>query len=153
IPFRFNTVTTKAVVLHLPQIATLGVRTGARVVNYLMYSPQDDQVTAGTRTVNNVPRYAEMRGPLVRALDILAEAGVEANVRFFPYCMVPERHRKSLYNYAQIQYDHHDWDFASTAWTDDVPQRVTLGAIAEPSLEVAPLGAPTVQLRLGRIRA
>lgn len=152
IPFRFNTVMTKAVVLHLPEIATLAVRTGAEVVNYLMYSPQDDQVTAGTRTVNNVPRYSEVRDRLVEALDILDAANIEANVRFFPYCMVPERHRKSLYNYAQIQYDLHDWDFASTAWTDDMPQRTTRGDIADPPLDVAPLGLPRVQLRLGRLR-
>ena len=131
IPFRFNTVLTKPALGQLADIATLGVRTGAEVVNFLGFNPFNDQQT-GKRSAMNVPRYAELAGPLDEALDILAAAGVEANVRYLPFCAVAERHRKSVYDFSQIPYDLHENDFASWSWTDLPAQRMRDASLTPP---------------------
>jgi sulfatase maturation enzyme AslB (radical SAM superfamily) len=112
IPFRFNTVLSKPAVPQLPDIARLAVYTGAEVVNFLGFNPFNDQ-ESGKRSHENVPRYTELGEPLNLALDILAAAGVEANVRYLPFCVVAERHRSAVYNFPQIPYDLHENDFAS----------------------------------------
>jgi pyruvate-formate lyase-activating enzyme len=132
VPFRFNCVMSKAGILHLPQVAKLAVQTGANAVNFLTFNPFEDQLQGGVRSVHNVPRYTEVTGPLTEALDILAAAGVEANVRYFPPCMVPERHRKSMYNFPQLPYDHHEWDFGSWDWTNDKAQVVAARETSPP---------------------
>lgn len=122
VPFRFNTVLSKPALPQLPDIARLAVRTGAEVVNFLGFNPFNDQ-ESGKRSHENVARYAELGDPLNLALDILAAAGVEANVRYLPFCVVAERHRSSVYDFPQIPYDLHENDFASWSWTDLPAQR------------------------------
>jgi len=133
IPFRLNTVLTGGSILHLPQVARLATETGARVVNFLTFLPFADQATAGARTAPNLPRYSEAAGPLTEALDLLSAAGVEANVRFFPLCLLPARHRKSCFNLQQLPYDQGEWDFASLSWTSEQPQRTKTGELSPPS--------------------
>jgi MoaA/NifB/PqqE/SkfB family radical SAM enzyme len=91
IPFRFNTVLSKPALVQLSDIARLAVRTGAEVVNFLGFNPFNDQQT-GKRSAMNVPLYSEVEAPLNEALDLLAVEGVEANVRYLPFCLVAERH-------------------------------------------------------------
>jgi len=131
VPFRFNTVLSKPAIPQLPDIAQLAVRTGAEVVNFLGFNPFNDQET-GKRSDENVPRYAELGEPLNLALDILATDGVEANVRYLPFCVVAERHRGSVYNFPQIPYDLHENDFASWSWTDLPAQRQRDAALTPP---------------------
>jgi hypothetical protein len=144
IPFRFNTVLSKPAVPQLADIARLAVRTGAEVVNFLGFNPFNDQET-GKRSSDNVPGYEELRHPLDEALDILAEAGVEANVRYLPFCVVAERHRSSVYDFRQIPYDLHENDFASWSWTD-LPAQRTRDAALTPPIGLGP------RLRLGPLR-
>ncbi len=127
IPFRFNCVLSKPVVSQLPAIAELAVKTGALVVNFLAFNPFEDQAKGGRRSANNVPMYSEIKESLTRALDVLDAAGVEANVRYYPICMAEDRHRKSMYNFQQLPYDHHEWDYASWSWTGMQPQRMKDG--------------------------
>lgn len=131
IPFRFNTVVSKPALAQLGDIARLAVRTGAEVVNFLGFNPFNDQHT-GKRSAKNVPRYAEVSAPLNDALDVLAAAGVEANVRYLPFCVVAERHRPSVYDYPQIPYDLHENDFASWSWTDLPAQRMREAPLTAP---------------------
>lgn len=122
IPFRFNCVLARSVLGHLAEISRLAVSSGAGVVNFIAFNPFEDQQKGG-RSSQDVPRYADVRGPLVDALDYLEENGVEANVRYLPLCQAPERHRKSFYNFQQLPYDLHEWDYASWSWTGRNPQR------------------------------
>ncbi|MEZ4704208.1 MAG: radical SAM protein [Bdellovibrionota bacterium] len=133
IPFRFNCVMSKPVVNQLPQIAELAVRTGARVVNFLAFNPFEDQAKGGRRSGSNVPMYSELRPKLNEALDILDDNGVEANVRYLPICMANERHRKSMYNFQQLSYDHHEWDYSSWSWTGMQQQRMKSGDVTHPA--------------------
>jgi hypothetical protein len=92
-----------------------------------------------------VPRYSELTGPLDEALDFLEAAGVEANVRYLPFCVVAERHRKSVYDFSQIPYDLHENDFASWSWTDLPAQRMSEAPLTPP-IDLGP------RLKLGALR-
>jgi MoaA/NifB/PqqE/SkfB family radical SAM enzyme len=127
IPIRFNSVLSKPVLPQLERIAQLAVDIDARVVNFLAFNPFEDQQIAGKRNATNVPRYTEVSPYLNAAMDILAKGNVECNVRYFPICMVEERHRKSMFNFQQLPYDLHEWDYASWSWTGQQPQRMRLG--------------------------
>ncbi|HYD64514.1 radical SAM protein [Azospirillum sp.] len=135
LPFRFNVVLSKPVLTQLEKVAELAVTAGARVVNFLTFNPFEDQAAGGKRSGHNVPGYTDVAGPLNRALDILEAAGIEANVRYFPLCMVEPRHRKSMYNFQQLSYDLHEWDYASWSWTGQQAQRMAGGELtARPKL-------------------
>jgi pyruvate-formate lyase-activating enzyme len=150
IPFRFNTVLSRSALAQVADIARLAVRTGAEVVNFLGFNPFNDQAT-GKRSAKNVPRYAELGEPLAEALDVLADAGIEANVRYLPLCVVDPRHRKSVYDFPQIPYDLHENDFASWSWTDLPAQRMRAAPLTPPfslgpRLALGPLRAPLRRL-------
>jgi len=127
IPIRFNCVLSKPALPQLESIAQRAVEVNARVVNFLAFNPFEDQQTPGKRNTTNVPRYSEVSPYLNAAMDVLVEAGIECNVRYFPICMVEERHRKSMYNFQQLPYDLHEWDYASWSWTGLQPQRMKWG--------------------------
>lgn len=123
IPFRLNCTMTKDVIEQLPQIAELAVETGAIAVNFIAFNPFADQQDKGARSTENVPRYSYVRDNISSAIDLLEENGIEVNVRYFPHCMLEERHRKNSYNFQQLSYDPHEWDFNSWTWTTRFNQR------------------------------
>ena len=89
-------------------------------------------------------------GTAQAALDLLAAAGVEANVRYLPFCLVAER-TEVVYNFSQIPYDLHENDFASWSWTDLPAQRSALAELTPPfglgrRLALGPLRAPLRRL-------
>jgi pyruvate-formate lyase-activating enzyme len=127
LPFRFNVVLSKKAIPQFGEIAHLAVAKGARVVNFLAFNPFEDQAKGGKRTTENVPRYSEVGPHLNRALDILAAGGVEANVRYYPICVVEPQHRKSIYDFQQLPYDTHEWDYNSWTWTGQQAQRMKWG--------------------------
>jgi pyruvate-formate lyase-activating enzyme len=150
LPFRLNTVLSRPALDQLGDIATLAIETGAEVVNFLGFNPFNDQQT-GKRSTVNVPRYKEIGAPIDAALDTLAGAGIEANVRYLPFCMVAERHRKTVYNFGQIPYDLHENDYASWSWTDLPAQRAHAAELTPPfplgqRLELGPLRTPLRRL-------
>jgi pyruvate-formate lyase-activating enzyme len=127
LPFRFNVVLSKKAIPQFGEIAHLAVAKGARVVNFLAFNPFEDQAKGGKRTTENVPQYSEVAPHLNRALDILAAGGVEANVRYYPICVVEPQHRKSIYDFQQLPYDTHEWDYNSWTWTGQQAQRMKWG--------------------------
>ena len=141
IPFRFNCTMSEPVVPLLAEIARKAIDYGAYVVNYIAFNPFGDQET-GHRTARNVPRYAVIKVKLTEAIDILEAAGIEANVRYLPLCIAEPRHRKSFYNFQQLPYDTHEWNFNSWLWTMLGPQ------MGRPD---APIG-PTVRIGWGASR-
>jgi uncharacterized Fe-S cluster-containing radical SAM superfamily protein len=136
IPFRFNSVLSLKALPQYVDIARLAVEKGALAVNFLAFNPFEDQAT-GHRSTFNVASYTQVAGELNKALDVLAEGGVEANVRYFPICMVEERHRKSIYNFPQLSYDPHEWDYDSWSWTGQQPQRMKWGDPSQPHESLA----------------
>jgi MoaA/NifB/PqqE/SkfB family radical SAM enzyme len=130
-PFRFNCTMSKPVVPQLPEVARKAIETGAPAVNFIAFNPFGDQ-EIGRRTAENTPRYSDLRGPLTEAIDLLEEAGVECNVRYLPLCIAEPRHRKNFYNYQQLPYDLHEWDFQSWLWTMMQPQMMRGGDTLPP---------------------
>ena len=128
LPFRFNAVLSKKAIPQFEEIAHLAVAKAARAVNFLAFNPFEDQAKGGKRTTENVPRYSDVTPHLNAALDILEAGGVEANVRYYPICIVAPRHRKSIYDFQQLPYDPHEWDYNSWTWTGQQPQRMKWGA-------------------------
>lgn len=131
IPFRFNTVLSKAALPQLMDISRLAVETGAGVVNYLGFNPFNDQTT-GRRSAENVPSYLEIRDPLEDAVAYLLEQGVEVNVRYLPQCLVSDDQRKTAYGFKQLPYDLHENDYASWSWTDLPAQRMAAEELTPP---------------------
>ncbi len=127
LPFRFNCVLSKEALPQIREISHLAINSGARVVNFIAFNPFEDQQNSDKRSSENVPRYSDIKPNLDAALDILDDAGIECNVRYIPFCIVSERHRKSIYNFQQLPYDTHEWDYASWSWTGLQPQRMRDG--------------------------
>lgn len=127
IPFRFNCTMTKPVVPLLPEIAQRAVDYGARAVNFIVFNVfEDDQDERQTvhRDDEGEAKYSFLKPYLTEAIDKLEKNGIECNVRYLPICMVEPRHRKNIYNYQQLSYDHHEWDYGSWIWTGLQPQRM-----------------------------
>ena len=133
IPFRFNCTMSKPVVPMIPDIARKAIEYGANAVNYIAFNPFGDQET-GVRTSKNVPKYSDIKPQLTEAMDMLEEAEIEVNVRYLPLCMAEERHRKNFYNFQQLTYDHHEWDYQSWIWTMMQPQMMKEGPLVPPPL-------------------
>ncbi len=150
IPFRFNTVLSRAALPQLLDISKLTAGTGAGVVNFLGFNPFNDQ-QSGKRSVENVPTYDEIRKPLEEALNYLIAENVEVNVRYLPLCLVSERHRPNAYGFKQLPYDLHENDYASWSWTDLPAQRTALSELSPPfglgrRLHLGALRAPVRRL-------
>ncbi len=128
VPFRYNCTMSKPVVPQIPDVARHAIEHGAYVVNYIAFNPFGDQ-EQGLRTRENVPRYSDIKPRLAEAMDMLEEAGIEVNVRYLPLCMAEERHRKNFYNYQQLSYDTHEWDFQSWLWTMKQTQMMKGGGL------------------------
>lgn len=131
IPFRFNCVLSKPVVAELPQLAELTFSSGARAMNFIAFNPFIDQ-TSGKRNVDTVASYREVMEILTPILDEFDRRHVECNVRYFPFCVFEERHRKFCQNFQQIIYDLHEWEAASEAWTGESNQRQAALALSPP---------------------
>lgn len=129
VPIRFNCTMSKPVIPVLPEVARKAIEYGAYGVNYIAFNPFGDQMEGGIRTHDNVERYSVVRGQLTEAIDLLEEAGIEVNVRYLPLCMAETRHRKNFYNYQQLPYDTHEWDYESWFWTMMSPQMMKPGGL------------------------
>ena len=140
-PVRFNCVLTKSSLPHLADVARLAVSVGARAVNFIAFNPFEDQ-QKGERSLDDVAAYGVVAPPLLAAMDVLNAAGIEVNVRYFPLCQVPEGYRQHLYNFQQLPYDLHEWDYASWSWTDMKPQRMRQGELS-----------PLISLRQANLRS
>ena len=116
LPFRFNCTMSKPVVPVITQVAAKAIEYGANAVNFIAFNPFSDQNT-GHRQAETVERYSVIKPRLTEAIDMLEAAGIETNVRYLPMCMAEERHRKNFYNFQQLSYDVHEWDYQSWMWT------------------------------------
>ncbi len=139
VPFRFNCTMTKPIVPVIPQVAQHAIDYGANAVNFIAFNPFGDQQT-GHRRSDTVARYSEVAETLTKALDMLEEAQIETNVRYLPYCIGEARHRKSFYNFQQLSYDTHEWDYQSWAWTMLRPQMMQPGPLMPPFMLGGPYG-------------
>jgi MoaA/NifB/PqqE/SkfB family radical SAM enzyme len=110
IPFRFNVTLIKWNKEDLPGIARVAAEKGALVVNWLNFNPHfsfSDQLD-----IDFQARYSEIVPSLREAIDICEANGIEANVRYVPFCTM-KGYEKHIYHCRQLPYDHHEWDYNS----------------------------------------
>lgn len=120
IPFRFNTVLSADVLDQLMDVAKLAAEKGARAVNFIAYNPFQDQSEERT---TEIPSYVDIMKNLTPAIDYLEENEVEVNLRYVPFCVVEERHRKNIQDFQQRIWDLHEWESAEEVWTAAPEQR------------------------------
>ncbi len=113
VPFRFNVTVVRDNLSELEQIAALAAAKGARVVNFLTFNPYFEWTEA-----EQIPfqvAHTEAAPHLMAAIDVLRAAGIEANVRYFPICLMPG-YEEHVFTGHQLPYDTHEWDY--NAWYD-----------------------------------
>jgi hypothetical protein len=130
IPFRFNCTMTKEAGRQLVDIANIAIETGALVMNFIAFNPFADQ--QGKRDLRDVPKYSDLKENLEKAIDLLEENSIEVNVRYFPMCILEKKYRKNIYNFQQLPFDQHEWDYNSWTWTTRLNQRSASEIIDRP---------------------
>lgn len=117
IRWRVNCTTVNTNMRQLKDIARYAYEQGARAINYISYNPFYDWATK--IDIDFQARHSEIGPHLIEALDYCDAVGLEANVRYMPLCML-RGHENKAYNYSQLSYDHHEWDY--TSWYSDRTQ-------------------------------
>jgi MoaA/NifB/PqqE/SkfB family radical SAM enzyme len=121
IPFRFNVTVIRDNLDELHDIASYAIEFGARVVNFLTFNPHFEWADAA-----QIPfqvRHSEAAPKLADAIDLLTPAGIEANVRYSPLCILPG-YESHIFTGKQLPWDDHEWDYNS--WYDrSLPGRPT----------------------------
>ena len=109
IPFRVNCVLTSFSYPDLPDIAAFCVDHGAKVINFISYNPFYGWTD---KAPDFQLKHSDIAPKLNAVLRYLDEQGVEANVRYVPFCFLRE-HPEKCYNYPQLSYDLGEWQFRS----------------------------------------
>ncbi len=120
IKWRVNCTMTSINRTQLKRIAQLAYENGARVINFINFNPFREW--SDRMDIDFQSRHSEIAPYLKEALDYCDEVGLEANVRFFPFCKM-KGHEEKCYNYSQLSYDSHEWDFCS--WLSDKTRNPT----------------------------
>jgi len=131
VPFRFNCVVTSSTARTVPEVARMAIKYNARSVNFLNYNSFEDQ-DLENRKRQNLVSFSDLKPIMADATDMLEAAGIEVNLRYWPMCQVEPRHRKNVYDWQQLPYDHHEWDLESWLWTDMRSQRIKEGELSPP---------------------
>lgn len=113
VPFRFNVTMIRDNLAELPAIADLAAAKGARVVNFLTFNPYFEWTNRPEIAFQ--ARHSEIAPHLMTAIDRCNAAGIEANVRYLPPCVLPG-YEQHVYTGYQLPYDPHEWDYNS--WYD-----------------------------------
>ncbi|UCE61695.1 MAG: radical SAM protein [Phycisphaerales bacterium] len=129
VPVRFNCVLSKPVLPQLVELAELAVARGVRIVNFIALNLFEDQRRA-RQCSETLPTFSTVTPYLHDALDVLAGNDIEHNVRYYPLCMLKPGYRHAAYNFQQLPYDIHEWDYASMAWTGLTEQRMAHGPVS-----------------------
>jgi len=102
---RINITISKQSCQYLDKIAEKVVELNPSVCNLLTYFGYDD---AGDNFKKNAPKYSEIKSVLEASLKIL-EPIKEVNVRYMPFCIVPEYNRL-ISGYHQKLYQEFEWN-------------------------------------------
>lgn len=112
--WRVNCTMTETNRPQLQKIAKISYKNGARAINFINYNPFYEW--AQKMDIDFQSTHSDIQPYLKEALDYCDEVGLEANVRYYPFCKM-KGHEDKCYNYSQLSYDPHEWDFCSW-WSD-----------------------------------
>lgn len=83
-----------------------------KVVNFINFNPHYGWKHMHQQSLDNI---VDLRicGPILdEAIDVLEDAGIGVNVRYYPMCGLAERHRKNVCNDLHVAFDFGEWDNA-----------------------------------------
>lgn len=137
IPWRANCTMTRLNMIQLNSIAQWVKERNARIVNFINFNPFEEWQTK--MDIDFQARHREI-GPYLRdALAFCDQIGLEANVRYFPFCHM-RGHEEKCINFQQLSYDPHEWDFCSwyapetRAPSDKLPGSARIASTSEEEL-------------------
>lgn len=81
-----------------------------KVVNFINFNPHYGWRNMRDKALANIVDL-QVCGPVLdEAIDILEDAGIGVNVRYYPMCGLAERHRKNICNDFHVAFDFGEWD-------------------------------------------
>lgn len=110
IPFRFNVTVHKNNYNQLTDISHLAIQKKVKIVNLIIFNPFYEW-----KNIDNIDfeeKYSKISKYIKKAIVILEKNKIEVNVRYLPFCML-KGFEKNVYNYMQLSYDRHEWNFNS----------------------------------------
>ena len=110
IPFRINCTLTNQNIRDLRIICEFCIDHGAKVINFISFNPFYEWEKKCNQDFQ--ARFRDIEPYLIEALDYCSLRDVEANVRYYPFCLVG-RHLDKCYNFSQLPYDPNEWDYKS----------------------------------------
>lgn len=108
--FRTNTVVTEANRTNLPKLAHYLKEIKTGIANFIIFNPFYEWMT--DVGVKFQAKHSDIAGPLIEAINVLSEAGIPCNVRYFPFCQLAGK-ESHVVGFAQLPYDFNEWDFRS----------------------------------------
>ena len=137
IPWRANCTMTRLNMDQLKSIAQWVKDRNARIINFINFNPFEEWRTK--MDIDFQARHSEIGPCLVEALEHCDRIGLEANVRYFPFCHM-RGHEEKCINFQQLSYDPNEWDFCSwyapetRAPSDKLPDSVRTAVTNEEEL-------------------
>jgi hypothetical protein len=84
-----------------------------KVANFINFNVFGDWLRSPEWIEKGKKNVVDVRiaGPILdEAIDILEDAGIGVNVRYYPYCGLAERHYKNVCNDIHVAFDFGEWD-------------------------------------------
>lgn len=137
IPWRANCTMTRINMGQLKTIAQWVKEKNGRILNFISFNPFEEWQTK--MDIDFQARHSELGPHLIEALEYCDRVGLEANVRYFPFCHM-RGHEEKCINFQQLSYDPNEWDFCSwyapetRAPADKLPDSVRMAATSEEEL-------------------
>jgi MoaA/NifB/PqqE/SkfB family radical SAM enzyme/SAM-dependent methyltransferase len=131
IPWRANCTMTRINMDQFKDIAQWVKDRNCRIINFINFNPFEEWKSK--MDIDFQARHSEIGPRLVEALDHCDRIGLEANVRYFPFCHM-RGHEEKCINFQQLSYDPNEWDFCSwyapetRAPADKLPDSVRMAA-------------------------
>lgn len=110
IPVRVNITINKFNVPQLLDIVDYSIDNKAKVLNFICFNPFYEWEKLSK--IDFQEKHEVLEPYLKKAIDVLNDSNVEANLRYFPFCFL-KGYEKYQYNFYQVPYDSHEWDFMS----------------------------------------
>jgi len=110
IPFRINVTITKFNTPQLLDISKYAKEINAKIVNFICFNPFYEWENISG--IDFQEKHSIIAITLRKALDYLKKNKIETNVRYFPFCLL-KQYEEHQFNYPQLPYDSHEWDFMS----------------------------------------
>lgn len=137
IPWRANCTLTRLNMDQLKDIVQWVKDRNCRIINFINFNPFEEW--KAKMDIDFQARHCEIGPRLVQALEHCDRIGLEANVRYFPFCHM-KGHEEKCINFQQLSYDRNEWDFCSwyapetRAPSDKLPDSVRVAASSEEEL-------------------